>query len=71
MANKKEYKAKITHKGAIPFHVSDLVGIDNYNILQSGGSIQSLEDYPYTVTEFLDVTEVKTSSKKVKESEAE
>lgn len=71
MASKKKYEAKYTCKGAIPFHVSDIVGIDNYNILQSGGSIELADDLPYTATEWLDVSEVKSSSKKSSSKKSE
>ena len=62
-----KYKAKTTCVGAVPFWVNDHIGIENYNKLNVGESIE-LSDTPQPqVLEWLD--SVAEESKKSDEGE--
>ncbi len=54
MAKTKTYTVKVTHKGALPFMVSDSIGVDNYNKLQNNELVQLPSELPIGVSEFLE-----------------
>tara|TARA_R110002012_G_scaffold59266_7_gene154760 strand:+ start:1433 stop:1720 length:288 start_codon:yes stop_codon:yes gene_type:complete len=54
MAKTKTYKVKVTHRGALPFLVSDSIGVDNYNKLQNNQSVKLPAVLPVGINEFLE-----------------
>ena len=61
-------KSKIQWKGAIPFWVGDIIGLENYNKLQAGDSIELSKSPDPQILEFIDISEVKSTSSKKKRS---
>jgi hypothetical protein len=64
-----KYTSKITCLGALPFWISDHVGIDIYNKLNSGESVELKVEPQSQVLEFLDTIVVE--EEKEVESEEE
>ena len=60
-------KSKIHCKGSIPFWVGDIIGLENYNKLQAGDSIELSKSPDPQILEFIDISEVKSTSSEKKE----
>ena len=60
-------KSKIHCKGSIPFWVGGIIGLENYNKLQAGDSIELSKNPDPQILEFIDISEVKSTSNEKKE----
>ncbi len=64
MAKTKKYKANSFNTGVLPYIISDLIGLDNFNKLQIGETVSLPSNLPYDILQYLDeVEEVDTKVK--------
>tara|TARA_Y100000593_G_scaffold95130_1_gene200426 strand:- start:4307 stop:4531 length:225 start_codon:yes stop_codon:yes gene_type:complete len=64
VAKTKKYKANSFNTGVLPYIISDLIGLDNFNKLQIGETVSLPSNLPYDILQYLDeVEEVDTKVK--------